>query len=151
MNYTDLLIEADNLSLVTKDKPLKAYDGRIKGKRIAIRKDMTETRKKCVLAEELGHYHTTTGNILNQSTVENRKQERKARVWGYDKLIGLPGILSCHRAGCRNLYEMAEHLEVTEDFLKEAIEYYKSKYGAFARTDNYVIYFEPFIAVLELF
>ena len=151
MNYTDLLIEADNLSLITKDKPLKAYDGRIKGKRIAIRKDMTETRKKCVLAEELGHYHTTTGNILNQSTVENRKQERKAREWSYNKLIGLSGILSCYRAGCHTLYEMAEHLDVTEDFLKEAIEYYKSKYGTFTRIDNYIIYFVPHLAVFESF
>lgn len=40
MEYTDLLIEADNLSLITKDKPLRAYDGRIKKNRIAIRKDM---------------------------------------------------------------------------------------------------------------
>lgn len=151
MNYTDLLIEADNLSLITKDKPLKAYDGRIKGKRIAIRKDMTETRKKCVLAEELGHYHTTTGNILNQSTVENRKQERKAREWSYNKLIGLSGILSCYRAGCHTLYEMAEHLDVTEDFLKEAIEYYKTKYGTFTRIDNYIIYFNPHLAVFEAF
>lgn len=151
MNYTDLLIEADNLSLITKDKPLKAYDGRIKGKRIAIRKDMTETRKKCVLAEELGHYHTTTGDILNQSTVENRKQERKARAWSYNKLIGLSGILSCHRAGCHTLYEMAEHLDVTEDFLKEAIEYYKAKYGTFTRIDNYIIYFVPHLAVFEAF
>lgn len=150
MTYTELLIEADNLSLITKDKPLLAHDGRIKKNRIAIRKDMPEIQKKCVLAEELGHYHTTSGNILNQNSVQNRKQERKARIWSYNKLVGLSGIISCYRARCHNLYEMAEHLEVTEDFLKEALDYYRSKYGPHTRTDNYVIYFEPIIGVFEL-
>lgn len=150
MNYTDLLIEADNLSLITKDKPLRAHDGRIKRNRIAIRKDMPEIKKKCVLAEELGHYHTTTGDIMDQSSVENRKQERRARVWSYNKLIGLSGILSAYKAGCRNTYEMAEHLEVTEEFLQEALSCYKQKYGVCARIDNYVIYFVPTIGVFEI-
>lgn len=150
MNYTDLLIEADNHSLITKDKPLLAHDGRIKGNRIAIRKDMPETKKKCVLAEELGHFHTTAGDIMDQSSIANRKQELRARLWGYDKLIGLPGIISCYRAGCRTVTDMAEHLEVTEEFLKEALLCYKEKYGVCTRVENYVIYFEPSIGVLEI-
>ena len=150
MNYTELLIEADDHSLITKDKPLLAHDGRIKGNRIAIRKNMTETRKKCVLAEELGHYHTTAGDIMDLSSVSNRKQELKARLWGYDRLIGLPGIVSAYRAGCQSVSDMAEHLEVTEEFLKEALLCYKEKYGVCTRVENYVIYFEPSIGVLEL-
>lgn len=39
--YDDLLIEADCNNLVTKEKPLRANKGRIKGNRIAIRKDLT--------------------------------------------------------------------------------------------------------------
>lgn len=150
MNYTELLIEADSQSLITKDKPLLAHDGRIKGNRIAIRKDMPETKKKCVLAEELGHYHTTAGDIMDQNITENRKQEYRARLWGYDKLIGLPGIIECYRAGCRTISDMADHLEVTEDFLKEALLCYKEKYGVCTRMQNYVIYFEPSIGVLEI-
>ena len=150
MNYTELLVEADNLSLITKDKPLKAHDGRIKGNRIAIRKDMSETQKRCVLAEELGHYHTTAGDILEQTSASNRKQEHRARVWAYDRLIGLEGIISCHKSGCHNLYEMAEHLNVTEDFLQEALSYYRSRYGARTKQNNYVIYFEPSLGLFEL-
>ena len=73
MNYETLLKEADSLGLIVKEKPLQYNNGRIKGNRIAIRKDMTETEKACVLAEELGHYYTAVGNILDQSSVENRK------------------------------------------------------------------------------
>lgn len=150
MNYTDLLIEAENLSLIVKDKPLRAHDGRIKKNRIAIRKDMPEIQKICVLAEELGHYHTTVGDIMDQSSVANRKQERRARLWAYNKMIGLSGIISCYHAGCHTLSDMAEHLDVTEEFLQEALDCYRSKYGTCTRFDNYAIFFEPTIGVLEL-
>ncbi len=52
----ELLIEADDHNLITKEKPLRAGKGRIKGNRIAIQKGLTEAEKKCVLAEELGHW-----------------------------------------------------------------------------------------------
>ena len=150
MNYTELLIEADNHALITKDKPLRAHYGRIKGKRIAIKKEMPEIQKKCVLAEELGHYHTTVGDIMDLSNDSNRKQELRARLWGYDKLIGLSGIISCYHAGCKSLYEMADHLDVTEEYLKEALNCYRSKYGIYTRAEDYIIYFEPALAVLEM-
>ena len=151
MNYELLLAESNSAGLIVKEKALQYSDGRIRGKRIAIRKDIaTSAEKKCVLADELGHYHTTVGNILDQNDTGNRKQELRARVWGYNKLIGLSGIISCYKAGCHNLYEMAEHLDVTEEFLTEALDCYKRKYGICTRSDNYVIYFEPTIGVLEL-
>lgn len=150
MKYDELLIEADSNSLITKEKPLMAYDGRIRGNKILIRSDMTEKEKTCVLAEELGHHYTTVGNILNQNKVENRKQEQQARTWAYNKLIGLMGIVDSYKAGCHNAHEMAEYLNVTEEFLIEALERYRSKYGTYTTIDNYVIFFEPSLGVLEI-
>ncbi len=150
MDYTDLLIEADSLNLVTKEKPLKAHCGRIKGNKIAIRKDLTETEKKCVLAEELGHYHTTVGNILDQSDAGNRKQEYRARVWAYNHTIGLHGIIQSCKTGHTSASEAAEYLEVTEQFFIETIQCYKNKYGLYTTIDNYMIFFEP-LGVLELY
>lgn len=150
MEYVELLTEADDLCLVTKDKPLRAHDGRIKRNRIAIRKDMPEIQKKCVLAEELGHYHTSVGDIMDQTLTSNRKQEYRARLWAYNKLIGLSGIVSAYSAGCRNLYDMAAHLDVTEEFLQEAHSCYRQKYGIYTRHKKYVIYFEPNIGVFEV-
>lgn len=148
--YTDLLIEADKQHLITKEKPLRANCGRIKGNRIAIKHDLDETEKKCTLAEELGHYHTTVGDIIDQSSDSNRKQELRARLWSYNKLIGLHGIISCYKTDCQTAYDMAEHLGVTEEFLQEALQCYRSKYGIYTRFDNYVVYFEPTLSVLEL-
>ena len=150
MNYEALLDEAHQEGLTVKEKPLKYNNGRIKGKRIAIRKDIeTSAEKACVLAEELGHYHTTVGDITDLSDFQNRKQERQARLWGYKKLIGLPGIIQAFRAGCHSRHETAEYLGVTEEFLQECIDCYTEKYGEYAKIDNYIIFFIPNLAVME--
>ena len=149
MTYEQLLIEADNNNLITKEKPLLANKGRIKGNKIDIKRDLTQIEKKCVLAEELGHYYTATGDILDQSTTENRKQERLGRIYAYNRIIGLRGIIDAYNHGCQSIHEAAEYLDVTEDFLLEAIECYKGKYGSYVSIDNYIISFEP-VTVLEL-
>lgn len=153
LNYENLLEEAtcDNIYVVENADFKSKADGLINGDVIGISRKIRSTRKRtCILAEELGHYHTSTGNILNQSTTANRKQEYRARLWAYNKLIGLNGIVSAYQAGCQNIHDMAAHLDVTTDFLQEALSCYRNKYGVYARIDNYVIYFEPTIGVFEL-
>ena len=135
MNYEQLLTAADQEGLLVKEQPLTGHDGLIRGRRIAIRKDIeTQAEKSCVLAEEIGHYRTSSGNILDQSKVENRKQEYRARLYGYNLKIGLIGLIRAYEARCRNR-------------LEEAIDCYKTKYGLYASVDNYIIYFEPFAVI----
>ncbi|WP_072524935.1 ImmA/IrrE family metallo-endopeptidase [Clostridium sp. Marseille-P3244] len=151
MIYEALLDEAYQEGLIVKEKPLKYNNGRIKGKRIAIRKDIdTSTEKACVLAEELGHHHTSMGNILDTSDAGNRKQERQARLWGYNKLIGLTGIIRAYEAGCQNCHEVAEYLDVTEEFLQDCIETYRGKYGLGTEIDGYYVMFIPNLTVWKL-
>lgn len=153
MKYENLLEEAveNDIYVVENANFQSKAEGLINGDVIGINRKIRSTRKRsCVLAEELGHFHLNTGDILDQSSTSNRKQEYKARLWAYNKLIGLSGIISAYKAGCRNTHEVAEHLEVTEDFLREALSYYRGKYGTHIRLDNYVIYFEPNIGVFEV-
>ena len=110
MTYEQLLATADQNDLVVKEQSLTDHDGLLRGKRIAIRKDIeTQAQKSCVLAEEIGHHCTSSGDILDQTDI----------------------------------------LDATEEYLKEAIQCYKSKYGICAVVDNYIIYFEPF-AVMKM-
>lgn len=150
LTYEDLLKQADELGLTVKDKPLLANKGRIKKNRIAIKKDLPDIEKTCVLAEELGHYHTTVGDIIEQKSVSDVKQEQYARLWAYDKLIGLHGIIRAYKHDCCSLHDMADFLEVTEEFLSDALERYRSKYGCYTVFDTYIIYFEPSLGVLEM-
>jgi hypothetical protein len=150
MIYNALLDEANAEGLSIKERPFKTYDGRIKGNNIYLRENMNTTEKTCVLAEELGHHYTSVGCILDQTDFANRKQERQARLWGYNKLIGLMGIVRAFNAGCQNQYEIAEYLDVTEEYLQECINCYQSKYGICTNVDNYVIYFVPYLTVTEM-
>ena len=150
MTYEQLLTTADQNGLLVKEKKLAKHDGLLKGKRIAIRKDIeTQAEKSCVLAEELGHHYTSSGDILDQDNIMKQKQEYRARLYGYNLKIGLTGLIRAYEAGCRNLYEMADFLDSTEEYLKKAIQCSRSKYGVCTAIDNYVIYFEPF-AVMRM-
>lgn len=150
MTYDDVLKEADNTGLIVKEKPLKSSDGRIYNNRVAIRRTIpTSVEKSCVLAEEIGHYRTGYGDITRLKSVSDRKQEYRARLYGYNLKIGLMGLIRAYKHGCHSLYEAAEYLDVTEEYLKEAIDCYKSKYGEYVEIDNYVICFYPYLAVLE--
>lgn len=149
MKYDVLLNDANTDGLKIKERPFHTYDGRIKGNNIYLRKDMNTAEKTCVLAEELGHHHTSVGNIIDMTDIQNRKQERQARLWGYNKLIGLTGIINAYRSGCQSRHEIAEKLDVTEEYLQECIDCYLGKYGVYTEVDNYVIYFIPNLVVME--
>lgn len=145
MHYEDLLREAAEENVEVVYFPLKS---RLKGlyydQVIAIRCGLSSTAEKaCILAEELGHYHTTSGNILDQSRLQNRKQERRARAWSYQKLVPLEKLVQAYKIGISTRYELADFLEITEQFLTAALMTYKEKYGPCCRVGDYWIYFEP--------
>ncbi len=104
-----------------------------------------------MLAEELGHYHTSSGDILDQRDSMNRKQELRARRWAYERLIPLDRLVDAYKARVKGRFELAEYLGVTEPFLQSAIDRYRDKYGVFTMLDDrYIIYFEP-LGVAEIF
>ncbi|MFD2628756.1 ImmA/IrrE family metallo-endopeptidase [Oceanobacillus kapialis] len=110
----------------------------------------TNTEKYCVLAEELGHYHTTEGDIIDQSPIVNRKQELRARLWAYEKAVSLSKVIQAHKLYIRNKFELADYLGVTEYFLEKAIERYKEIHGLTVNHNGYTICFEP-LGVIEWF
>lgn len=151
MTYEELLIDADNAGIVVKEKKLNSSDGRVWNNRVAIRRSIpTSIEKSCVLAEEIGHYYTSSGDITRLDNEIAQKQEHQARLYGYNLKIGLIGIIKAYQHGCRNLFEMADFLDVTEEYLSKALDCYKGKYGRCVTFDNYAIYFEPCLGILDM-
>ncbi|MBX7356381.1 ImmA/IrrE family metallo-endopeptidase [Clostridium chauvoei] len=109
----------------------------------------TNTEKKCILAEELGHHFKNYSNIIKKST-NSLKQENLARRWGHAKLISIFSLLDAFNNGITSRFELAKYLAVTEEFLQESIETMKAKYGTHLELDNYIIYFEPYFGVLRI-
>lgn len=154
MTYDELLDEYDDLSINEVDlsevDPEGKLDGLYSNGKIIIRKDLpTTTQKACILAEEIGHYYTTAGNILDPQDTENQKKENIARAWAYEQMVPLSALLEAYWAGLTTRYELAEFLDVTEPFLQDSLDYYREKHGEYYAIDNYLIYFDP-LAVLEM-
>lgn len=141
MNYEELLNEYADEDLIIKEKPLQSSNGRIYNNRIAIRHDLDTVNKTCTLAEELGHYYTTTGDIIDQEDTSNRKQEHRARMWAYGKLLPLQLFILAFKHGCHGIHETAEFLEVSEEFLTECVEAYYCKYGPYLEYKGYLFMF----------
>lgn len=150
MNYEELLAEADQSGVDVIDYNFASSN--IKGLycdgTVALNRAATEVEKTCILAEELGHHYTTYGNIIDQTSAGNRKQERRARIWAYKHVFKLADLIQAFSSGCQNRYEVAECLEITESFLQEAIDYYKEKYGPYIICESHIIYLDP-LGVLD--
>lgn len=149
----------DNILKAIEDEGIEIVEMEFNGVRkslygdntIAIDHRIKDSRsKRCILAEELGHHYTSYGNIIKYGKLINKKQEKRARNWAYDKLIGIVGLITAYNSGVRNRYELAEYFDVTEEFLQDALNHYKEKYGLYLQIDNYIVYFDPLTIVKML-
>lgn len=57
----------------------------------------------------------TVGDISDQTVINNRKQERRARMMAYNMCLPLLHIVKAYEAHCRNSYEFSEFLDIAED------------------------------------
>ncbi|SCW41121.1 protein of unknown function [Paenibacillus tianmuensis] len=153
MTYESLLNEAAQHGIDIYEMPMTPRNkGLYSDKVIWINKyTPTKVEKACILAEELGHFHTSSGNILDLTDIRNRKQELRARQWAYYKLIPLSRIVDAYKDYVKGRYEIADYLDVTEEFLQAAMDQYRDRYGLCTILDGrYIIYFDP-LGVAELF
>lgn len=118
---------------------------------IALSNDLhTDADRLSILYEEIGHHNTSVGNILDLHDTSSCKQELRARIDAYNNAIGLDGLKNALLSRVSSFAELADYFEVTEEFLSEALTYYKSKYGIFTTIDKkYVLYFEP-LGILDI-
>jgi len=120
--YEELMSEYDN-DLIIEERPIR-NNGLYADGVIWISKKLTNASKCCVLAEEIGHHLTTSGDILDQTSLDNQKQELKARRWAYEKLVPIENIWFAIADGHTEVWDMAEYLDVDEAFLREALKHY---------------------------
>lgn len=118
--------------------------GLICGDCIGLNRNLETTAEKvCVLAEEVIHSQINTGDIIDQRLPGSIRQEHVARRILRHHLADLRVIVSLLKSGCKEPYEIAEKMGITESFLSEAISGYKEEYGLFLELDNDILFFEP--------
>ncbi len=83
-----------------------------------------ETDERCKLSHELGH--CLTGAFYNQySNYDCRqKHENRADKWAVKQLIPVDELDEAIADGHTEIWDLAEHFGVTEDFIRKAVCYY---------------------------
>lgn len=94
------------------------------------------------VAEEIGHHLTSVGNIVDQDTIEKRKQEQKARDIGAMMVVTPEDIIECYKEGFSEVWECAEFLEITKEAMQNAVDVYHKTYGRWLCCENYSIEFK---------
>ena len=86
--------------------------------------------EKVKLAHELGH--CATGAFYNRySRFDNRKKhENRATKWAIKQLVPESELHRAVKHGIRELWELSEHFSVTEEFMHQAVYYYKNGHVA---------------------
>lgn len=89
----------------------------------------TYIEEKYTLAHELGHYFTDSVYPLqckNKTLID--KAEYKSNNWAYSILVPIK-ILQEKISKGLNLYELSDYFGVSCEFMQNAIDFYKRKYG----------------------
>ena len=85
---------------------------------------MTNAEEAVCKAHELGHCET--GSFYNRYSGCDlvSKHEYRADVWAIKKLISKDEIVDAFEHGITEIWNLAEHFNVTEDFMRKACKYY---------------------------
>ncbi|MGO4927371.1 ImmA/IrrE family metallo-endopeptidase [Fundicoccus sp. Sow4_F4] len=121
-----LIEEYGNLSFYFKKDMPDGLGGLISNNNIYVNANEPFDRLYSNLAEEIGHYETIEGDIIDQSIVLNRKYESLGRKCSYRKLIPYDQLKELINTGeSIHRYELAEEFGVPDDIVEEAINIYR--------------------------
>ncbi len=83
-----------------------------------------DIRERVHLSHELGH--CATGSFYNiYATVDCRQRhENRADKWAITHLIPVDHLDEAVASGCTEVWQLAEHFGVTEEFMRKAVCYY---------------------------
>lgn len=148
--YNKLLKEAEDNNIYVFEKNLHNIAGLYADDTIVINNKLSQAEKTCVLAEEIGHHYLSYGNILKLENVSDIQNENSARIYAYNKLFGFDQIVEIFEKRINSKYEISEYLGITEDFIDEALNYYRNKYGLYVRYKEYMIMFNKLNIIKDI-
>lgn len=83
-----------------------------------------DVRERVHLSHELGHCITGAFYNIYAAVDSRRRHENRADKWAIEALIPLSDFDDAIACGITELWALAEHFGVTEDFMRKAVCYY---------------------------
>ena len=128
-NYAGALGIILNDQILRKEDALDGQYLEISGRyMILLNRHRPQKNRFVALAEEIGHHIRSTGNITELATVSQRKSENAGKAWAIEFLLPLCKFAFATLLNrCKTTADYAETFEYPEEFVAEAIAYYKRK------------------------
>ena len=118
-------------------------EGALIDKNIVIDSDSSLNRKNRIIRHELEHFYTCPYNLLKSPKPLQDKMEHIAHRRTIAKLVPLNALICAYRDGLNTSWEIADSLEVDEEFFLYALDVYHSIYGCNYKYRGYLINFKP--------
>lgn len=144
--YEELIEElsGDGIDVIEFDFTNDNFHGLYVDGCIAINKNLSTCEKVLTAYEEWGHYKTSCGNILDQSTSANRRQEKRARRWAHDKFMPVERFIEkILEIQPTDVWELIDALDITYPYLCSLVEHYQQKFGSYKEFEGGCIWFDP--------
>lgn len=134
-----------NIALITHHLPVKGfYYASEDFAAIALSAKLETACERCtILAHELGHYHTHPPDLFLVSESARDKYEHMADVWAAKTLLPVRKLIAAWQRGIRNVWDLAEYLDVTPDFINKSIDILEEQYGEYIYLGDVCLYFRP--------
>lgn len=92
---------------------------------IALAKNLSRTEEKELTAHELGHCEYGGTYCRSSKYSVKAKAEYRASKWAYYQLVSPDEITECAHRGIVTPWELAEHFDVSDEFMSKALGYYR--------------------------
>lgn len=89
----------------------------------------TAAQEQVILAHEAGHVRTGSTHAAYSPYDLVQRHEQQADRWAYKRLLPYESLRQAIHSGIRDPWELADHFDVTQDFLQDALTYYHDTQG----------------------
>ncbi|NLM16093.1 MAG: hypothetical protein GX218_09590 [Clostridiaceae bacterium] len=103
---------------------------------MAVDPQLSTSRKAAVAYHEAGHFYCGLGELSD-------KNEFRADSWAARQLIVPEEIVQAVKDGIKNVYELAEKLDVDQEYLEHCLRILKIVRGPYIEHKQYVIWLDP--------
>ena len=93
---------------------------------IGLDNNISGAEERVCLAHEIGHCQTMSFYNIDSPLDVRGKHERRANVWAIKAMIPFCAYRKALELGFTEIYFLADYFNVTEDFMRKAVEYYSN-------------------------
>lgn len=94
---------------------------------ILINRHRTQAERTAALAEELGHYFKSVGDLRDLRDIAAAKSENMGRAWSYEQLLPFDSLDHQLKNGHGSPWELADAVNLPQGFVQEAISFYSHR------------------------